>query len=218
MGRGRQAQITRLRYQAQHTSVSHTAKSQSPHLGIVWKHWFPESGARVIRCCLPTRSFPHEPDPGQGLAATDSEVGVDLQRIWTRQGGSHKGDTGFRGKEDTAVDCQTSRLYETQVWWCEEQEAKEIGLECEKAAVYDDSRASLGVYGYGPSLDGMHHKEQCIVAKGKLDQFESHVRFFGNGALSAGGIGRPLESVSAMLTSLGARFPASYLIGPLAIP
>jgi hypothetical protein len=84
--------------------------------------------------------------------------------------------------------------------------------------VYDDSRASLGVYGYGPSLDGMHHKEQCIVAKGKLDQFESHVRFFGNGALSAGGIGRPLESVSAMLTSLGARFPASYLIGPLAIP
>jgi hypothetical protein len=69
----------------------------------------------------------------------------------------------------------------------------------------------------GP-LEGMHHKEQCIVAKGKLDQFESHVRFFGNGALSAGGIGRPLESVSAMLTSLGARFPASYLIGPLAIP
>ena len=26
----------------------------------------------------------------------------------------------------------------------------------------------------GP-LEGMHHKEQCIVAKGKLDQFESHV-------------------------------------------
>lgn len=54
--------------------------------------------------------------------------------------------------------------------------------------------------------------------QGISDQFKSHVRFFGSGALSAGGIVRPLESVSAMLTSLGARFPASYLIGPLALP
>jgi len=70
---------------------------------------------------------------------------------------------------------------------------------------------------------GLQHSEACITravygGQGISDQFKSHVRFFGSGALSAGGIVRPLESVSAMLTSLGARFPASYLIGPLALP
>ena len=51
-----------------------------------------------------------------------------------------------------------------------------------------------------------------------FNQFESHVKFLGSGALSAGGIVLPLESVSAMLTSLGARFLASFLIGPLGPP
>lgn len=52
----------------------------------------------------------------------------------------------------------------------------------------------------------------------ELDQLESHVKFLGSGALSAGGIALPLESVSAMLTSLGARFLVSFLICPLAPP
>lgn len=61
-------------------------------------------------------------------------------------------------------------------------------------------------------------KQQCICSPGESDQLESHVKFRGSGALSAGGIVLPPESVSGMLTSLGARFRASCLIGPLAPP